>query len=178
MMKILDALLTCDELAGGLTGRSHIRSAGACSPAPSEGVAVTCSGTRKEGLAQSSTATAAAHPPCRRTSQLVAPPWDKSPPLALHLRPDHRDHASTKFHRSFRIFSTLRILNFGADPHLAFQFATNARPQKSSTSTWKESETIRVLVDDSVVPKLDIGDRLGSGPIGISIGIRYRVPTP
>ena len=36
----------------------------------------------------------------------------------------------------------------------------------------------RVLVDDSVLPKLDIGERLGSGPIGISIGIRYRVPTP
>ena len=35
-----------------------------------------------------------------------------------------------------------------------------------------------LLVDDSVVPKLDIGERLGSGPIGISIGIRYRVPTP
>ena len=34
------------------------------------------------------------------------------------------------------------------------------------------------LVDDSVLPKLDIGERLGSGPIGISIGIRYRVPTP
>ena len=35
-----------------------------------------------------------------------------------------------------------------------------------------------ILVDDSVVPKLDIGERLGSGPMGISIGIRYRVPTP
>ena len=29
-----------------------------------------------------------------------------------------------------------------------------------------------------MVPKLDIGDVLGSGPIGISIGIMYRVPTP
>ena len=35
-----------------------------------------------------------------------------------------------------------------------------------------------VLVDDSVVPIMDIGEILGSGPIGISIGIRYRVPTP
>ena len=35
-----------------------------------------------------------------------------------------------------------------------------------------------LLVDDSVVPKLDIGDILENLPIGISIGIRYRVPTP
>ena len=37
---------------------------------------------------------------------------------------------------------------------------------------------VGLLVDDSVVPKLDIGERLGSGPIGISIGVTYRVPTP
>ena len=43
----------------------------------------------------------------------------------------------------------------------------------SSVRPW-----LLVLVDDSVVPKLDIGDRLGSGPIGISIGTRYRVPNP
>ena len=35
-----------------------------------------------------------------------------------------------------------------------------------------------LLVDDSVVPKLDIGEILENLPIGISIGIRYRVPTP
>ena len=33
-------------------------------------------------------------------------------------------------------------------------------------------------MDDGMVPKLDIGDVLGSGPIGIPVGIKYRVPTP
>ena len=42
----------------------------------------------------------------------------------------------------------------------------------------KTSPTAVALVDDSVVPIMDIGEMLGSGPIGISIGIRYRVPTP
>ena len=37
---------------------------------------------------------------------------------------------------------------------------------------------LATVVDDSVVPKLDIGDILENLPIGISIGIRYRVPTP
>ena len=34
------------------------------------------------------------------------------------------------------------------------------------------------IVDDSVVPIMDIGEILENFPIGISIGIRYRVPTP
>ena len=47
-----------------------------------------------------------------------------------------------------------------------------------SSTTIIVVSTTYYVVDDSVVPILDIGDILGSGPIGISIGIRYRVPTP